>query len=367
MNIDKDFSRDIWCILGLPFDALTREQTANEIAAAIRDRASCFLSTPNLNFVCAAQTDKLFRESVINSDLSIVDGFPIVVVAKLLGIPIPERVGGSNLIEHLYREYATSPMKIFFLGGEPGIGAKASEMINQKQAGLLAVGYYDPGFGSVEDMSAPEVINAINAHDVDFLFVSIGAKKGQAWLEKNRHQLNTPVVGYMGAVINFFAGTVKRAPAFMQRSGLEWLWRIYQEPGLWRRYFNDAISFLRLLFCNIIPYWLWLKFNSPKSSGQKLGVTVNTELDGNDRLILAGCCTTRTIMPLRNVFKNAAIGKRNVTIDLQNVIVIDSAFLGLCLVLHKHLIAAGKSLTFINPTKDVKSILAWHKIDEYLV
>jgi len=366
MDIEKDFSRNVWCLLGLPFDAITLEQTAIEILSAANERKSCFLSTPNMNFLCAAQTDNAFRASVINSDLSIADGFHIVLVTKLLGIPIPERVAGSDLIEHLYRRRTTVPLKVFFFGGEPGVGKLASQKINQKPAGLLAIGHYAPGFGTVDEMSAPEIINNINQHDVEFLIVSLGAKKGQAWIELNRRQLNAPVISHLGAVINFYAGTVKRAPMLVQRLGFEWLWRIYQEPGLWRRYYNDGKIYLILLLCVIVPHWFWLNFIQTKQSDQTMTIKALIEAENINHISLTGCCTVHTIPPLREAFKKAATEKRDVVLDLQNVTLIDSAFLGLCLVLYKHLNASGNSLKLINPNKDVKRIMKWQKVIDLL-
>jgi N-acetylglucosaminyldiphosphoundecaprenol N-acetyl-beta-D-mannosaminyltransferase len=362
MDTDKDFSRNVWCILGLPFDTLTIEQAAQEIVSAVKTRTPCFLSTPNLNFICAAKTDSHFRESIINSDLSIVDGFPIVMVAKLLGIPMPERIGGSNLIEYLYHRKTDSPIKVYFLGGEDGVGELASQKINQQPAGLVAIGHHAPGFGSIEEMSTPNIINDINNREVEFLMISLGAKKGQAWIERNRHQLSTTVIGYLGAVINFFAGTVKRAPTLIQTTGLEWLWRIYQEPSLWRRYFDDGRCFLMLLFCNVIPYWFWLTFRQPKPL-QALEFKVSKNKHTSTLIALSGDCTTLTIAPLRQLFKQSATNKHNVIIDLKDVTVIDSAFLGLCLILYKHLKATNLQLKLINANQAVSRILKWQKVN----
>jgi N-acetylglucosaminyldiphosphoundecaprenol N-acetyl-beta-D-mannosaminyltransferase len=365
MDIDKDFSRNIWCVLGLPFDAIDLSQTANEIISAIDERRPCILTTPNLNFLCAAQTNIAFRESVINSDLSIVDGFPIVLVAALLDIPIPERVAGSNLVEYLYNRKTTSPTKVFFFGGKEGTGELACQNINKKPAGLLAVGYYTPGFGSVAEMSTPEIIDYVNQHDAGLLIVSLGAQKGQTWIEENKHQLKAPVMSHLGAVINFFAGTVKRAPVFAQRYGLEWLWRIYQEPLLWRRYYNDGKRFLRLLFGSVFPYWLWLIANKPTTTHQTIRIS-ESSVPETTTLFLTGDCTYLTISTLRQSFKGTVSGKRDVILDFTNVTLIDSAFLGLCLILYKHLYASGHSLTFVNPNKDVRRIIKWQKMSSFL-
>ncbi len=366
MDIDKDFSRNIWCLLGLTFDAINTDQAAIEILSAANEHRRCFLSTPNLNFLCGAQKDPAFRESVINSDLSIADGFPIVLTAKLLGIPLPERVAGSSLVEFLYRRNTDVPLKIFFFGGEPGVAEKASFAVNQKPSGLVSVGNYTPGFGSVEDMSKPEIIETINQHDVEFLIVAISAKKGQAWIELNRHLLKAPVISHLGAVINFFAGTVKRAPVIVQRTGFEWLWRIYQEPSLWKRYYDDGLQFLSLLACNIFPYWLWLKFNAVNSDDQPVTIQTSITAENRYQMVLSGNCAHGTIMPLRTEYKKAVGEKRDVVIDLQHVKTIDSAFLGLSLILYKHLKTSGHSVKFINFNKNISRILKWQKVTDLL-
>jgi N-acetylglucosaminyldiphosphoundecaprenol N-acetyl-beta-D-mannosaminyltransferase len=366
MDIEKDFSRNVWCLLGIPLDAVTLNQTAIELLSAANERRTCFLSTPNLNYLSTSQSDSAFRESIIDSDLSVTDGFPIVLVAKLLGIPLPERVAGSSLVEHLYHRNTSVPLKVFFFGGEPGVGELASQKINQKPSGLLAVGHYAPGFGTVEEMSTPEIIDNINKHDVEFLLLSVSAKKSQVWIQKNHHQLKAPVFGHLGAVINFFAGTVKRAPVITQRLGMEWLWRIYQEPSLWRRYFDDGMVFLKLLACNVFPYWFWLKFFQPKASDQSIEITELKEAGDSKHITLTGYCTDLTLSPLRETFKKAATEKRDVILDLKDVTLIDSAFLGLCLVLYKHLKASGHTLKLINPNKVVKRIMKWQKINDIL-
>lgn len=363
MDIDKDFSRNIWCLLGLPFDAIDMNQTAIEVLSAANERRRCFLSTPNLNFLCGAQTDAAFSESVINSELSIADGFPIVLIAKLLGIPLPERVAGSNLVEFLYSRTTDLPLKVFFFGGEPGVAEKASQAVNEKPSGLVSVGHYTPGFGSVDAMSTPDIIDIINRNDMELLIVAISAKKGQAWIELNRHRLKAPVISHLGAVINFFAGTVKRAPVAVQNMGLEWLWRIYQEPSLWKRYYEDGISFLNLLVCNVFPYWLWLKFYPLTVDDQPLTIQTVITPENRYQITLSGNCTYRTILPLRTEFKKAVLDNRDVVIDLQQVQTIDSAFLGLSLLLYKHLKRSGHYVKFFNFNKNIRRILKWQKVN----
>lgn len=242
-------------IVGLPFDVLDTSEAVNRIGSAIQHQERLFFSTPNLNFMVMAQEDEVFRQSVLASGLSLADGMPVVWLSKLQGTPLPERVAGSTVFEQLRAGAGQSiigrPIKVYFFGGPPGVAEKACTVLNAEYARagghMVGVGALCPGFGSVAEMSKPEVIAAINASGADFLVVALGAKKGQGWIMHNLSQLTVPVVSHLGAVVNFVAGTVERAPVVWQRCGLEWLWRIRQEPALFERYWADGWALFGLV------------------------------------------------------------------------------------------------------------------------
>ena len=360
--IQKDFSRNIWCILGLGFDAVNQTNTIDEIIASISENRRCNVVTPNLNFLSTALQDTSFKDAVLNSDLSLADGMPLIWVAKLLKIPLTERVSGSNLMESLFNREPSKPIKVFFFGGEAGVGERASKQVNQSNAGLVASGNLCPGFGTVDEMSSDEIIDEINSYDIDFLIVSLGAKKGLAWIEHNKERLNAAVICHLGAVINFFAGTVVRAPVGLQRFGLEWLWRIYQEPALWKRYFFDGLTFFKLLLFYVAPYALYLRVN--KVQFQRIE-PVEVQLEeyqqaNKDVLIINGNCTGYTINPLRKLFCNAVVKQHNVVLDLAHVPVFDGAFIGLCLILRKQLNAYHGNLSFRNVSSRNRLVLIWN-------
>lgn len=249
-------NRHVVSVLGLPFDVVSLGQAEWHVREAVQNRRRLFLSTPNLNFVIAARADPAFRRSVLESDLSLADGMPIVWVARALGLPLRERVAGSDLFEALRRSPIRPAIKVFFFGGEEGAAEAAAEAINAARGGLCCVGHLYPGFGSIEDMSAPDVIDAINATSPDFVVVALGARKGQEWIQRNRHRLEAPVISHLGAVVNFQSERVRRAPRWAARVGAEWLWRILQEPPLWRRYWSDGVAFLGLVFSEVMPLLL---------------------------------------------------------------------------------------------------------------
>jgi N-acetylglucosaminyldiphosphoundecaprenol N-acetyl-beta-D-mannosaminyltransferase len=245
--------RCVACILGLPIDLVDLRGAVLRIREAARNRSPLFLSTPNLNFAVTALRDGAFRDSVIDSDLVVADGMPLVWVARLLGLPLRERVAGSTLLEALRAGPPDAPVKVYFFGGEDGVAEAAATRINATPCGLKCVGWESPGVGSAEALSRPESLRRIAASGADFLVVSLGAQKGQEWIVRNRTQLGVPVVSHLGAALNFVAGTVSRAPRWVQRAGLEWLWRIKEEPALWRRYFRDGRAFLGVVATRVLP------------------------------------------------------------------------------------------------------------------
>lgn len=260
MNDQSHFRRVT--IADLPFDVVDTAEAVNRVCTAIQHQQRLFFSTPNVNFLVMAQEDAAFRQSVLASGLSLADGMPVVWLSRLQGTPLPERVAGSTVFERLRAGAGKGtlgrPIKVYFFGGPPGVAETACSVLNAEHAAGLGhmqgVGAHCPGFGTVDDMSALEVIAAINASGADLLVVSLGAKKGQAWIMHNLDSLKVPVVSHLGAVVNFVAGTVQRAPPRWQRWGLEWLWRIRQEPVLFRRYWSDGQALVRLVW-NVRPFW----------------------------------------------------------------------------------------------------------------
>jgi N-acetylglucosaminyldiphosphoundecaprenol N-acetyl-beta-D-mannosaminyltransferase len=332
MPIDG-FGRNVHCLLGLPFDALDMAETLARVREAAARRTPCFISTPNLNFLAGARADGAFRDSVIRSDLSIADGMPLVWAARLLGIPLGSRVAGADLFERL-SERTAKPLSVYFFGGGKGVAEAACRRLNAAPAGVVCAGFESPGWGSAEELSRPESIARINASGADFLIVSLGAKKGQAWIERNLARLSVPVVSHLGAVLGFAAGTLRRAPAWMQHNGLEWLWRIREEAWLWRRYLGDGLTFLRLLVTHVLPY-AWLMRRHKPGRHELDHASIDLHDTGREMVIrLRGACTQENLAPLRECFADAARLKRHLRIDLSRVAYVDSAFLGLVLLLY---------------------------------
>jgi len=353
-----DFSREVHCLLGLPFDAVNMASAVLRIKTAAANRSPCFLSTPNLNFLIASQSDTAFRNSVINSDLIIADGMPLVWIARLLGIPIRERVAGSDLFEQM-RTDSNNRMSVYFFGGMEGVAEKACYKLNAEPSGLVCAGFETPGIGPIQEMSSSESIEKINVSGADFLIVSLGAKKGQAWIEHNRSRISVPVISHLGAVINFVADEVERAPIWIQRYGLEWLWRIKEEPGLWRRYSSDGLKFLWLLVKCVIPYaWLMKRY---KPTRQEINSAAIRLFDGGGEVIirLNGAWVQDNLKPLRKCISGLVLLGKDVRVELEQVTYVDSAFIGLLLLLYDDRMRQGRRLSVCSLQKPVRQIFRY--------
>lgn len=353
-----DFNREVYALLGLVFDALSHEQSVARLEAARTSGRRCFLSTPNLNFTVASQRDTAFRDSVCRSDLSVADGMPLVWLSRLLGLPLRERVSGSGLFESL-RTQAQLPWKVFFFGGAGGVGQEACLSIGDTTA-MRAVGWLAPGFGSMESMSREDVIDCINQSEADFLVVSLGAAKGQDWISHNMGRLRVPVVSHLGAVVNFVAGTVKRAPRWIQHTGFEWLWRIKEEPHLWRRYAHDGFSLARLLVTRVLPL-VWMQHrHAPDVRALKDAWVLALPQPGLAGIQLKGAWSAANLAPVRQAFADLYAQQADVTLDMGACTYVDSAFCGLLMLLQTALKDRGQSLRIKTVQPRVARLLHLH-------
>jgi len=357
-RLAPDFSRPVHCLLGLPIDAVDLSDAEGRIRTAAAKRSPCFLSTPNVNFLIACQSDPVFRNSVIDSDLSVADGMPLVWLAKLIGIPLRERVAGAALFDAL-RYRPGQRLSVYLFGGPEGVAELAGRKLDLEDKGLTCAGYESPGFGSLDEMSTDEVIQRINASRADVLVVSLGARKGQAWIERNRKRLTVPVISHLGAVLHFAAGTVRRAPAWMQRCGLEWLWRVKEEPSLWRRYYADGLALLALLVTRALPYAWYSRRHRPDAE-RLAAARVETRNEAQAYVVrLQGAWTQSNIARLRRCFHHAALAGKDVRLETSGVTHVDSAFVGLVMLLHGHQRQHGRRLFVPSIPKAVRRVVGY--------
>jgi N-acetylglucosaminyldiphosphoundecaprenol N-acetyl-beta-D-mannosaminyltransferase len=353
---DDDLARNVYCVLGMPIDAIDMSAALRRIEAAVDGGTPLLISTPNLNFLVNSRSDQQFRESLLDSDLCPADGMPIVWIARLMGIPIKERIAGSDIFQALKRTARRGRrLKVFLFGGAKGVALAAARTLNVEYTGLRCVGSINPGVGAVDEMSRDDMIDTMNSSGADFLAVSLGAKKGQLWLQRNHKRLRIPVRAHLGATINFQAGTIKRAPASVRACGLEWLWRIKEEPYLWRRYWHDGRMLLWLLLTRVLPLAIASRLHRFRAKYRPQNLLIRTTLDDETVIIrLSGAATERHIAKAISCFRKGLAGREKaIIIDLSDIRVIDARFLGLLLVVRKQLKRHGAGMKFIGVSRPI--------------
>lgn len=234
-------------ILGVDFDCVTFLGAMERIEQMIAHRGSHYVVTANVDFLVQAHRDAEFSRILAGADLVLCDGTPLVWASRLLGRPLPERVAGSDLVPQLIKRAAEKKYRLFFLGAAPEAASLAAANVRAKYPNLH-VDFYSPPFRPLDKMNHDEIRERIRTARPDILFVAFGCPKAEKWMAMNLRLLDVPVMIGVGGTIDFLAGRVKRAPVWMQRAGLEWAFRLAQEPRrLVRRYAIDFFYFSRVL------------------------------------------------------------------------------------------------------------------------
>jgi N-acetylglucosaminyldiphosphoundecaprenol N-acetyl-beta-D-mannosaminyltransferase len=291
---------------------------------------------------------------------------PVVWAARLIGVPVNDRIAGSDIFEALKRPRSSAEgFRLFLFGGARGVTAMAGSMLNAEAGALKCVGSLFPGFGSVDDMSADDIIATVNASGADFLMAALGARKGQAWLLRNRRLLQIPIRAHFGAALNFQAGTVKRAPTIMRTIGLEWLWRIKEEPSLWRRYWHDGWALARLLLTSVFPLAfasLWMRWACRHTD---LHIRRGTP-DETLTLVFSGAAVDRYVNEAVICLREVAAKHDRIVIDLSETRFIDARFFGLFLMLRKFLNERNGRLKFVGLSRPLERLFRLSGVDYLL-
>ena len=237
-------------ILGVRFDKVTLEEAANKALEFAKDKEQHYICTPNPEIVLEAQKNEEFSKILNGSAMNIPDGIGIIWAAKYLKKGSLQRVTGVDLMEKICEKAAKKNLKIFLLGAEEGIAEKVKTILENKYAGLKITGVYS---GSPEEKEKNLIIKKINDSGAEILFVAFGMGKQEKWIHENLVKMpNVKIAMGVGGSFEFISGKIKRAPLFLRQLGLEWLYRLIQEPNRIGRIFNATLRFTWLaLFHNV--------------------------------------------------------------------------------------------------------------------
>ncbi len=222
-------------VLGVRIAALDYERAIAQLESFISDGGTHYVCLSNVHAVTESQFDRELKAALNGADLALPDGMPLVWAANLEGHGLPDRVYGPELLLRFCAASEQRGYRHFFYGGAPGVAAELAVRIKQLYPGLKIIGAYSPPFRPLTEEEERALAAQLNDR-VDVLWVGLGCPKQEKWMAAHRH-LRVGVMIGVGAAFDFHTGRVAQAPRWMQRHGLEWLFRLFQEPRrLWRRY-----------------------------------------------------------------------------------------------------------------------------------
>ena len=214
-------------ILGVGIDVLTMDQAVSTVRRWLTEPEKRMIFTVNPEIIMLAKDDSDFSRTLNQADMVTADGIGVVMAAKKLGTPLPERVAGYDLQLRLFAETEAS---YYFLGAAEGVAAEAAQKIMAKYPTAKVLGTHNGYFKDIE-----EIAGEINRCAPDILLVGLGAKKQEELIARCKDRLNAKVFIGVGGSFDGFSGRVKRAPQFFIRLHLEWFYRLLKQPSRWRR------------------------------------------------------------------------------------------------------------------------------------
>jgi N-acetylglucosaminyldiphosphoundecaprenol N-acetyl-beta-D-mannosaminyltransferase len=245
-------------VVGVPLALTDYERTLDWIDAAAATRARGYVCVAAVHTVMACREDPELRAAVLGADFTVPDGQPLVWALNVLGHGAQDRVYGPELMNQACARAAQSDLRFYLYGGRNhGALAELARRLRLRHPGLKIVGGHCPPFRALTAQEEDAVADEINRSGADVVWVGIGVPKQEKWMARMRERLDAPVLIGVGAAFDFHAGLVPQAPDALQRLGLEWAFRLVQEPRrLWRRYlrYNPrfVLGFLR-------QYWRHLR------------------------------------------------------------------------------------------------------------
>lgn len=217
-------------IMGLQFDNITMEEALDAAKALLQGEHAARVVTPNAEIAYEALHDENMRTLLNSAELMLPDGAGVVLASKILKTPLKQKVAGVDFADGLLGVLETTGQSLYLLGSKPGVGELAAQKMMQKHPKLKIAGIAD---GYFQDETP--VIDKINASGADVLFVCLGAPKQEQFMARHQMALHVKLMAGLGGTLDSFAGTVKRAPKWMIRLNLEWLYRLIKEPKRFKR------------------------------------------------------------------------------------------------------------------------------------
>ena len=235
-------------LMNTEIDNLTMDETLDAIDSLIKEDNCSYVVTPNVDHIVQLEKDEELKRVYENASLILTDGKPLIWISNWYKTPIKEKISGSDLFPRVCDLAAKKGYTMYLLGAAEGVADKAAKNLMNKYKGLNIVGTYSPPFGFEKDkLELKKIERQIQEVHPDILIVGLGCPKQEKYMYYHCKELDVPISFGLGASIDFEAGNIKRAPRWMSEHGLEWLYRITQDPKrLAKRYLVDDMKIIRI-------------------------------------------------------------------------------------------------------------------------
>ena len=235
-------------LMNTEIDNLTMDETLDAIDSLIKEDNCSYVVTPNVDHIVQLEKDEELKRVYENASLILTDGKPLIWISNWYKTPIKEKISGSDLFPRVCDLAAKKGYTMYLLGAAEGVADKAAKNLMDKYKGLNIVGTYSPPFGFEKDkVELKKIERQIQEVHPDILIVGLGCPKQEKFMYYHCKELGVPISFGLGASIDFEAGNIKRAPRWMSEHGLEWLYRITQDPKrLAKRYLVDDMKIIRI-------------------------------------------------------------------------------------------------------------------------
>ncbi len=227
-------------------------KASSQIIHWAKNFESRYVCACNVHMIMEAYDDHSFRQMLNRADLLTPDGMPLVWMMRLKGENVQERVYGPTLMLHVLNMAEKERIPVGFLGSTKNVVDKLQEELNKKYPDLIIKYSHSPSFGVMTSDENQEILDAILKSKIQILFVGMGCPKQEIWMADHKGKIPAVMVG-VGAAFDFHAGVIPQSPPFLQKVGLEWLFRLFHEPRrLWKRYLYNNPRFIVLAIADLL-------------------------------------------------------------------------------------------------------------------
>ena len=350
-------------ILGIPFHNVSFADTLEWVRRRVHSRRPAYIATANMDFVTQAWRDPELQRILLEADLVVADGIPIVWLSRLLGHPLKERVTGSDLVPMFAELAAREGFSLYGLGGAEGVAEKALNILQERHPGMRIAGFFSPPKADILDMDNAGILARLDAANPDILLVAFGGPKQEKWCNMHIRRWKVPVSIGIGGSLDFIAGAQKRAPRWVQRIALEWLWRMLSNP---RRLFRRYVANIGFFF-TAMTRLCWLRWG-PVPSHVPAPDAMRTPSPANEALI------RRVAFPGRGedldleTFRAACAeeDERSLLVDMGHRAWLDIRSLGEVLALSRRHRAEGRWFCLLVSSPRLANLLRFVRLDRYI-